>query len=107
VGCVVNYYNTRLVDKLVLTVLPHPKSYKLHWLNEDEDLIVNHLVKVKLSKGKYEDSLLCEVVLWKLVVCCNCRAISNITIKYKHLIPRLNDMLDELHGSTIFSKMDV
>jgi len=23
-----------LVDKLALIVLPHPKPYKLHWLNE-------------------------------------------------------------------------
>jgi len=28
-----------------------------------------------------------------------------MTIKYKHSIPRLDDMLDELHGSTIVSKI--
>lgn len=33
------------------------------------------------------------------------RAISNIMIKYHHLTPRLDDMMDELHGSCTLSKI--
>jgi len=42
---------------------------------------------------------------WKM--CVDRHAINNIIVKYRHHIPKLDDMLDELHGACIFSKINL
>ncbi|KAL5138472.1 hypothetical protein HKD37_10G028639 [Glycine soja] len=54
--------STRLVSKLNLTIIPHPKPYKLQWLNEQGEMIVNQQVKVPFSIGTYKDEVNCDIV---------------------------------------------
>lgn len=42
---------------------------------------------------------------WRMCICSS--AVNNIIIKYRFLIPRLDDILNELHEAVIFSKIDL
>jgi hypothetical protein len=83
--------------------------------NPEETKEIHHQVQELLDKGYVRESLsLCTVPVilvpkkdgsWRM--CVDYRVINNITIRYHHHIPRLDDMRDELSGAVVFSKVDL
>jgi hypothetical protein len=92
--------------------LPNRAPYRA---NPEETKEIQHQVQELLDKGYVCESLSTCAVLVILVpkkdgawsMCVDCWVINNITIRYRHPIPRLDDMLDELSGAIVFSKVDL
>jgi len=61
-GSCYNCCSTKVVEKLNLFVVPHPKPYKWHWINEGWNNTVKDHVKVKLFVENYADQVLCDVI---------------------------------------------
>jgi hypothetical protein len=100
------------IDLIPGATLPNRAPYRT---NPDETKEIHKQVQAFLDKGYIRVSLspcAIPVILvpkrdgtWRM--CVDCRAINDITIQYRHPIPRLEDMLDELSGAAIFSKIDL
>ncbi|KAK8676548.1 hypothetical protein V6N13_142122 [Hibiscus sabdariffa] len=100
------------IDFIPGATIPNRPAYHS---NPKETKELQRQIEDLMKKGYVHESLNPCVVpvllvpkkygLWRM--CIDCRAVNKITIKYRHPIPRLDDMLVELNGACIFSKIDL
>jgi len=63
-GSCANVASTRVVEKLGFPTISHAKPYKLQWLSEEGEIMVNKQVLITFSIEKYKDEIyvmLCQL----------------------------------------------
>ena len=98
------------IDFMPSTTIPNQPAYRSN-LEETKEL--QKQIGELMEKGYVRESMspcAIPVILvpkkdgtWRM--CVDCQAINNIIVKYRHPIPRLDDMFGELHVLISFPKL--
>ena len=100
------------INVVLASTIPNRPAYRSN-LEETKEL-QRQVEELMSTRYIWESMSLCVVLVllvpknnstWRM--CVDCRAIINITIKYRLIIHGLNDMFNELHGCCLFSRIDL
>ena len=61
-GSTDNLVSTKMVDKLNLKRIVHPKPYIVAWPQNDLQVLVSEQCQVKFQIGSYQDEVKCDII---------------------------------------------
>ena len=102
-------------DRITIQPSAEPVSVKPYWYPYYQKAAIEKMVTELLQSGlirpsNHPFSSLVQLIKkanrdWRF--CVDYCALNTITIKDKYLIPMIDEVLDELHGTKFFSKLDL
>ncbi|XP_059073375.1 uncharacterized protein LOC131874148 [Cryptomeria japonica] len=93
------------VKPVITTPYKHPKRYK-----DEIKKAIKELLKmghIKPSKSQFASSVVLVKKDDTFRMCIDCKELNKKTIKNRYPIPRIDELIDELHSAYYFSKIDL